>query len=196
MAPFGAIPPIPPPLFQRRRDDNRNNICAFEGDSITRPPSPKSHDASPLPYFRDGETTIEIKFALLRGVGLGGGEENRPKTLFFVRGKRHDNTILKVQILLSRHFVVIAQAPTIARYGVFGVSTWPIGCDTPSPFSERFPIGEHAKWRCDTPPQKGYLSDTCAITYENKANGCDTPSAILSRKGIARYGRGYLALGR
>ena len=30
--------------------------------------------------------------------------------------------------------------PPIARYGVFGVSTWPIGCDTPSPFSERFPL--------------------------------------------------------
>ena len=42
--------------------------------------------------------------------------------------------------------------PPIARYGVFGVSTWPIGCDTPSPFSECFPLGEHAKWRCDTPP--------------------------------------------
>ena len=44
----------------------------------------------------------------------------------------------------------------------FGVSTWPIGCGTPSPFSERFPLGEHAKWRCETPPpppQKGYLSD-------------------------------------
>ena len=54
--------------------------------------------------------------------------------------------------------------PPIARYGVFGVSTWPIGCDTPSPFSERFPIGEHAKWRCDTPPSKGvsqrYWRDT------------------------------------
>ena len=37
-------------------------------------------------------------------------------------------------------------------------------------FSEHFPLGEHAKWGCDTPPpQKGYLSDTCAITYENKA---------------------------
>ena len=68
--------------------------------------------------------------------------------------------------------------PPIARYGVFGVST----CDTPSPFSERFPLGEHAKWTCDTP------SDTCAIPYENKASECDTPSAILSRKGAARYG--------
>ena len=27
------------------------------------------------------------------------------------RGKRHDNRILKVKILLSRNFVVIAQAP-------------------------------------------------------------------------------------
>ena len=77
---------------------------------------------------------------------------------------------------------------TSQRYGVFGVSRWPVGRDTLSPFSERFPLGEHAKWRCDTPPpQKGYLSDTCAIPYENKANGCDNPSAILSRKGIARY---------
>ena len=65
--------------------------------------------------------------------------------------------------------------PPIARYGVLGVTTWPIGCDTPSPFSERFPLGEHAKSRCDTPPPKGYLSDTGAIPYENKANGCDTP---------------------
>ena len=25
------------------------------------------------------------------------------------------------------------------------------------------------------PPQKGYLSDTCAIPHENKAKGCDAP---------------------
>ena len=73
--------------------------------------------------------------------------------------------------------------PPSARYGVFGVSTWPIGCDTPSPFSEHFPLGEHAKWRCDTPPPKGYLSDTCAIPYENKANGCDTPLCDTISKG-------------
>ena len=79
--------------------------------------------------------------------------------------------------------------PPIARYGVFGVSTWPIGCDTPSPFSERFPIGEHAKWRCDSPPQKGYLSDTCAIPYENKANGCDTPLCdTISKRYCAIWG--------
>ena len=79
--------------------------------------------------------------------------------------------------------------PPIACYGVFGVSTWPIGCD-PSPFSEHFPLGD-AKWRCDTPPpQKGYLSDTCAIPYENKANGCDTPLCDTISKGYCAIGRG------
>ena len=74
--------------------------------------------------------------------------------------------------------------PPIARYGVFGVSTWPIGCDTPPPFSQRFPLGQHAKWRCDTPPpQKGYLSDTRVIPYENKANGCNTPLCDTIWKG-------------
>ena len=79
--------------------------------------------------------------------------------------------------------------PPIARYGIFGVSTWPIGCDTPSPFSECFPLGKHAKWRCDTPPQKGYLSDTCTIPYQNKENSCDTPLRdTISKKYCAIWG--------
>ena len=68
------------------------------------------------------------------------------------------------QLLLPSlwHRIALSQRyPRIVRYGAFGVSIWPTGCDTPSPFSERFPLGEHAKWRCDyPPPQKGYLSDT------------------------------------
>ena len=60
--------------------------------------------------FRDSETTRKIKFALLMGVGRGGREENCPKTLGFL-GKRHDNKIWKLQILLLRNVVVIAQAP-------------------------------------------------------------------------------------
>ena len=67
--------------------------------------------------------------------------------------------------------------------GVGRPKTWPIGCDTPSAFSKPFPLGEHVKWRCDTPPPKGYLSDTCAIPSENKANGCDTPLCDTISKG-------------
>ena len=93
--------------------------------------------------------------------------------------------------------------PPIARYGVFGVSRWPIGCDTPPPpFSERFPLGEHVKWRCDTPPpSKGvsqqYLRDTplcdtiskgyCAIWggishWAAKDMAKDRPEYCLTRK--------------
>ena len=77
-----------------------------------------------------------------------------------------------------------------------GASTWPLGCDTPPPFSERFPRGEHAKWRCDTPPrQKGISAILARYPMKTKQMGAIPPSAILSRKGIARGG-GYLTLGR
>ena len=81
--------------------------------------------------------------------------------------------------------------PSIARYGVFGVLTWPVGCDTPSPFSEQFPCGEHAKSRCDTPPLKRGISAILARspTKQGKTRAIP-PSAIRSRKGIARYGGG------
>ena len=66
-------------------------------------------------WLRESETTIKIKFALFRGGGQGGREENCPKRYFF-RGKRHDNKILKVKMLLSRIFVVMAQAPNGNQY--------------------------------------------------------------------------------
>ena len=52
--------------------------------------------------------------------------------------------------------------------------------------------------RCPPLTKEGrYLSDTCAIPHENKEIlGAIPPSAILSRKGIARYRGGYLAPGR
>ena len=59
---------------QRKRDDNKNKICAFQG-----------------------------------GVGRGAGRKIVQNAIF--RGKRHDNKILKVKMLLSRNFVVMAQAP-------------------------------------------------------------------------------------
>ena len=80
--------------------------------------------------------------------------------------------------------------PPIARYEVFGVSTWPIGCDTPSPFSERFPLGEHAKWRCDSPLKRGISAILARYPMKTRQMGAIPPSAILSRKGIARYGGG------
>ena len=72
--------------------------------------------------------------------------------------------------------------------GLFGVSTW---VRYPLPLFWAFPpLWEHAKWRCDTPPQEGYLSGTCAIPYENKANGCDTPLCDTISKGYCAIGGG------
>ena len=51
---------------------------------------------------------------------------------------KHSGPVLRDTARLSQRYPPI-QGP-IARYGVFGVSPWPIGCDTPSPFSERFPL--------------------------------------------------------
>ena len=58
-----------------------------------------------------------------------------------------------------------------------------LGATPPPPFLSVSPLGEHAKWRCDTPPQKGYFSDTCTMPFENKANGCDTPVCDTISKG-------------
>ena len=80
------------------------------------------------------------------------------------------------------------RSPPIARYGVFGVPTWPIGCDTPSLFAECFPLGEHAKWRCDTPLKRGISAILARYPMKTRQMGAIPPSAILSRKGIARYG--------
>ena len=64
--------------------------------------------------FRDGETTIKIKFSLFEGGGEALGAERKIVQNAVFRRKRHDNKILKVQILLSRNFVVMAQAPNCA----------------------------------------------------------------------------------
>ena len=64
-------------------------------------------------FLRDGETTIKIKFAVFGG-GAFGAERKIVKNAVF-RGKRHDNKNLKVQILLSRNVVVVAQAPSFVQ---------------------------------------------------------------------------------
>ena len=59
------------------------------------------------------------------------------------------------------------------------------------------PPGEHAKWRCDTPPppQKGYLSDTGAIQHENKAKvAAKLPSQHHGTGGLSWGGVAFLAV--
>ena len=80
-----------------------------------------------------------------------------------------------------RDTATISAIPPYCAYEVFGVSTWPIGCDTPPPFLSVSPLESMRSGGAIPPAQMGYLSDTCAIPYENKAQRmryplCDTVS--------------------
>ena len=94
-------PPLTPFLAQRSFFREGWGVVYFEvprGKNFMRPPSfirppPREgyfqgwggvYKIWPRIKVRDGETTIKIKFSLLRGGGLGGREENRPKTLVLV----------------------------------------------------------------------------------------------------------------
>ena len=118
-----------------------------------------------IPFLRDCETTIKINFPLLRGGGPWGQRGKSSNNACF-RGKRRDNKILKVQILLSSNFVVIVQAPiflggaiALHQNGAFPPSWYLVShrhiCAIPhfATYREiimRYPIKTSTKEFCDT----------------------------------------------
>ena len=59
----------------------------------------------------------------------------------------------------------------------------------PLPLFWAFPPWRACEVEVRYPPRKGYLSDTCAIPYENKAKACDTPLCdTISRRSCAIWG--------
>ena len=77
----------------------------------------------------------------------------------------------------------LSDTPLLRAMGFLAPQHGQLGAIPPPPSLSVSPLGEHAKWRCDTPPQKGYLSDTGVIPYENKAKACDTPLCDTISKG-------------
>ena len=61
------------------------------------------------PEGQRGRDNNKNKMSVFEGGGMGGqrGKASKNAVFFFLPGKRHDNKILNVQILLSRNFVVI-----------------------------------------------------------------------------------------
>ena len=92
--------------------------------------------------------------------------------------------------------------PPIARYGVFGVSTWPIGCDTPPPFLSVSPLGEHTKWRRDAPqevrcpPLQRGIAAILARYPMKQGKWVRYPPLRYYLERVLRDMGGYLALGR
>ena len=112
--------------------------------------------------------------AIMTVLGGFGGSGEHPTLLL-------SGPVLRDTARLSQRY------PPIAHYGVLVSQHNQLGVIPPPPFLSVSPFQNMrsggAKWRCDTPLQKGYLSDTCAIAYENKANGCDTPLCDTISKG-------------
>ena len=87
--------------------------------------------------------------------------------------------------------------PPIACYGVFAVSQHDQLGAMP-PFLSLLPSESMRSGGAIPPPPPHRRSISAILAryhLKTRQKGCDTPSAILSRKGIARYG-GYFALGR
>ena len=84
----------------------------------------------------------------------------------------------------------LSDTPPSLRAMGFSVSQHgQLGAIPPSPFLIVSPSGEHAKLRCDTPPLKRGISAILArYPMKTRQMGAIPRSAILSRKGIARYG--------
>ena len=73
--------------------------------------------------------------------------------------------------------------PPIARYGFLVSQHGQLGAIPLPLFLSVSPLESMRSGGAIPPPQKGYLSDTCAIPYENKATGCDTPLCDTISKG-------------
>ena len=90
---------------------------------------------------------------------------------------------------IARYRETISAIPPYCTVWGFWCLNWPVGSDIPSPFSERCPLGVRAKSevRCPT-LQKGISAILLRHPMKARQMGAIPPSAILSRKGIARYG--------
>ena len=84
----------------------------------------------------------------------------------------------------------LSDTPLLRAMGFLVSQHGQLGAIPPPPFLSDSPFESMRGGGAIPPPQKGYLSDTCAIPYENKANGCDTPLCDTISKGYCAIGGG------
>ena len=90
----------------------------------------------------------------------------------------------------------LSDTPLLRAMGFLVSQHGQLGAIPPPPFLSFSPLNSMQSGGAIPLPKKGYLSDTCAIPYENKANGCDTPLCNTIRQRFCAIWGGYLALGR
>ena len=77
----------------------------------------------------------------------------------------------------------LSDTPLLRAMGFLVSQHGQLGAIPPLPFLSVSPLEYMRSGGAIPPPQKGYLSDSSAIPYENKANGCDTPLCDTISKG-------------
>ena len=107
--------------------------------------------------------------------------------------RRLSGPVLRDTARLSQRY-----PPSLLAMGFLVSQHGQLGAIPPPPFLSVSPLGEHAKWRCDTPPPptRGISAILARYPVKTRRMVAIPPSAILARKGIARYGGGYLAFKR
>ena len=96
---------------------------------------------------------IQLRFSKLQPSHKATGSRNNLRDL--------SGPVLRDTARLSQRYPPIV---------LWGVSRWPIGYDTPSPFSERFALGEHAKWRRNTPHKRGISAILARYAMNTRQN--------------------------
>ena len=84
----------------------------------------------------------------------------------------------------------LSDTPLLRAMGFLVSQHGQMGAIPPPPFLSVSPLESMPSAGAIPPPQKGYLSDTGAIPYENKANGCDSPLCDTISKGYCAIGEG------
>ena len=85
----------------------------------------------------------------------------------------------------------LSDTPLLRTVGFLVSQHGQVGAIPPAPFLSTSPLERMRSGGATSPPppQNRYLSDTCAIPHENKANGCDTPFCdTISKRYCAIWG--------
>ena len=90
----------------------------------------------------------------------------------------------------------LSDTPVLRAMGFLVSQHGQVGAIPSPPFLRISPLESMRSGGAIPPPRNRYLSNTCAIPCENKANGCDTPLLRYYLERVLRDMGGYLALGR
>ena len=144
----------------------------------------KSWDAIPRVEFRIPRVEFRIPRAALR---IPWNSPRAPRMAFSLRERFFSGNwggprlLSSYELKCSKWYDRKAKIPTLSGPVLRSISAMP-----PSPFSERFPLGEHASWRCDAPPppqKRGIAAILAQYPMKTRQNACDTPFCDTISKG-------------